>query len=164
MRPTNVLIEDEFLLKVKHDNQNGGFDVKNLKPSAQTRVFKSEKKNATLAAIMNYEHNHFMDTTPAKTEATENTDNENNFTYYEHMDENFNYKIEKEHQVETKYAWAHLSCANFILEIEYTPKSPLKVGRLNPERFMHPCIICCEKKGAAIKCSDEDCDVWLHGE
>ena len=84
--------------------------------------------------------------------------------FYDHMDENLNYKFEKDHQIETKYAWAHMSWANFIPEIEYTPKSPLKVGRLQYERFIHAWIIWCEKKGAAIKCSQEDWDIWMHGE
>lgn len=57
-----------------------------------------------------------------------------------------------------------MSCANFIPEIEYTPKSPLKIGRLLAERFEHACIICWEKKGAAIKWSQDDWDIWMHGE
>lgn len=78
-------------------------------------------------------------------------DNDNNYSFYDHMDENLNYKIEPEYQIETKFAWAHLSCSNFILEIEYTPKSPLKVGRINQERFEKACIICCQQNGAGIK-------------
>jgi hypothetical protein len=61
--------------------------------------------------------------------------------FYDSLDDNLNYKIEKEYQIETKYGWAHLSCANFINEIEYTPKSSLKVAKLNPERFSKTCII-----------------------
>lgn len=132
--------------------------------SGNPRIFKTEKKNITLAVIISHEHSNLASTVAQSQETQEENEHDQHHSYYEHMDENLNYKIEKEHQIETKYAWAHLSWANFILEIEYTPKSPLKIGKLNPERFDHACIICWEKNGAAIKCSQDDCDIWMHGE
>ena len=58
MKPTNVLTNDEFLsnrfdILISNNEENkckkyGG---------SNSRIFKSEKKNATLASIINYEHN-----------------------------------------------------------------------------------------------------------
>lgn len=147
MRPTNVLWEDEFFDKVRQNSYPE--DFKNNQTSGRT--FKSEKRNATLNGVINQEFNHFANTVPKTAGDHDDDEHEQHYGFYEKMDENLNYKIENEHQIATKYAWAHLSCANFIIEIEYTPKSPLKVGKLNPERFSHPCIICCERNGAAIR-------------
>lgn len=166
MRPTNVLLADEFLVKVTSDHNLmlEDIDLKEFKVNSINRVFRSEKKNATLGAIMNHEHNHFATFPVKKNENISDNEQDANYSFYDHMDDNLNYKIEKEHQVETKYAWAHLSCANFIIEIEYTPKSPLKIGKLNAERFFKPCIICCQTNGAGIRCAQDDCDIWMHGE
>jgi len=166
MKPTNILADDEFLIKIKRDAKNGKeIDPKILKPSSHYRVFKTEKKNANLKTVMNMEHNHFANNAHLyQNTAIDNPVHDPANNYYDHMDENLNYKIEKEHQIETKYAWAHLSCSNFIHEIDYTPRSPLKVGRLNPERFIKPCIICCQKNGAGIRWSQADWDIWMHGE
>ena len=164
MKPTNVLSEDEFLLKVKKEAKTGEqVDLKSLKPANHYRIFKSEKKNLNLKSVMNAEHNHFANNAHLY-HKDDNAPIDHHDNYYDKMDENLNYQIEKEHQIETKYAWAHLSWANFIQEIDYTARSPLKVGKLNPERFMNPCIIWCQRNGAAIRWSQEDCDIWMHGE
>ena len=93
---------------------------------------KQKKNNATLSSIINQEHI-FLSHQINNTTSDERYDPDMNF--YDHLDDNLNYKIESQYQIETKYAWAHLSCANFIPEIEYTPKSALKVGKLLNERF-----------------------------
>jgi hypothetical protein len=166
MRPTNILLADEFLVKVNSDHNLllENIDLKEFKVNSINRVFRSEKRNATLGAVMNHEHNYFSNNPAKITDAIADHEQDQNYSFYDHMDDNLNYKIEKEHQVETKYAWAHLSCANFINEIEYTPKSPLKIGKLNAERFFKPCIICCQTNGAGIRCAQDDCDIWMHGE
>lgn len=137
MRPTNILNSDEFLVKYRA-SMNGKDKIVGPLPN---RIFKSEKKNATLAFILNQEHTTFINTTPT-TLSQPSADQEDFYAYYENLDTNLNYKLEKEHLYTPKYAWAHLSCANFILEIEYTPKSPLKLGKLIGDRFLKPCIIC----------------------
>ena len=164
MKPTNVLALDEFFKQKFEIWVNNTEENKNKKyGSLAGRIFKTEKKNATLASIINYEHNN-LSTVQTTYNTNEENENDNHASFYDHMDENLNYRIEKEHLIETKYAWAHMSWANFIPEIEYTPKSPLKIGKLLPERFEHACIIWWEKKGAAIKWSQDDWDIWMHGE
>jgi hypothetical protein len=58
---------------------------------------------------MKHEHTHFVNTQPASLEPKTDNEHDQHFSYYEHMDENLNYKMEEEHKIETKYAWAHLS-------------------------------------------------------
>ena len=54
------------------------------------------------------EHNHFANNYHLY-QTPQNATIDPHDNYYDKMDENLNYKIEKEHQIETKYAWAHLS-------------------------------------------------------
>lgn len=156
MKPTNILANDEFFSKVKEETQKGA-DIKleTLKPTPHYKIFKSEKKNANLKNVLNAEHGLFADQKD-KMPVTIDEDPDLNNTFYDQMDENYNYKYEKQHEFTTKYSWAHMSCANFVQEIDYTPKSPLRLGKLNPLRFLKPCIICCQTNGAAIKCTNDD--------
>lgn len=174
MKPTNVHTRDQFLVdhqcvfvqesrdkdqETKTGNQRGKKPKKGR--NLASRTFKTEEK-FNLAHIIHNENSYLSYNT---TDVVENdAENEYSYSFYDHLDENLNYKIETEYQIETKYAWAHLSCANYMHEIEYTAKSPLKIGKLNPDRFEKACIICCQKNGAGIKCCDENCDVWMHGE
>lgn len=107
MRPTNVLADDEFLLQQRFDH--GDKDNEEIKKGNNSRIFKTEKKNATLSAILKHEHIHFSNSQPADVEPKTDNEEDQHYSYYDHMDENLNYKIEEEHQIQTKYAWAHLS-------------------------------------------------------
>lgn len=109
MKPTNVLYTDEFLVK----QRQGALSIEDnkLKKSGTSgaRLFKSEKKNATIGSIMTHEYNHLSSLQVQKADLEDEKDCDQNCSFYEQLDENLNYKIEKEHQIETKYAWAHLS-------------------------------------------------------
>ena len=154
MRPTNVPSRDEFLVKNKcvviqssrdADQSKNNSHSRGKKPkkvqNLANRTFKSEEKNATLNNILHQEHLYLVNAPNLEvTEKEAEADSQSSF--YDHMDENLNYKIEEKYKLETKYAWAHLSCANFIPEIDYTAKSPLKIGKLTADRFDKACIIC----------------------
>lgn len=110
MKPTNVLYNDDFLVRVRQEATKGEeFDLKALKPTSHYRIFKSEKKNANFKTVMNMEHNHFANNAHLYQNKNDTSAVDHHDNYYEKMDENLNYKLEKEHLIETKYAWAHLS-------------------------------------------------------
>lgn len=95
MKPTNVLACDEFF-KQKFDNSIGNSEeTKNKKYGSMSgRIFKTEKKNATLASIINYEHNNLSAQQP-NSNGNEENENDAQVSFYDHMDENLNYRIEK---------------------------------------------------------------------
>ena len=121
MRPTNVPSRDEFLVKNKcviiqsardaeqnkSTGQNRGKKPKKVHNMAN-RTFKSEEKNATLSHILHQEHL-YLTNAPNLELTDKEAENDAHSSFYDHMDENLNYKIEEEFKIETKYSWAHLS-------------------------------------------------------
>jgi len=89
MRPTNVLACDEFLVKQLHNTEKDeDEEVKPTKPGyANQRIFKTEKKNATLSAIIKHEHSHFINNEPADGEPKlENESQKQEISLYDKMD------------------------------------------------------------------------------
>ena len=70
---------------------------------------------------------------------------------------------------ETLYEWVHLSCAIWMPGPSVTPKTPVRMSKLDTRRFNLQCIICGKKKaGACITCQyctkDEKCNISFHVE
>ena len=52
--------------------------------------------------------------------------------------------------VPTQYEWVHLSCATWIPGPIVTPKTPVKLNKIDEKRFQLQCIICLKKEGACM--------------
>jgi hypothetical protein len=68
---------------------------------------------------------------------------------------------------DTLYHWVHHSCALWMKEPVVTPKTPVKMNKLDFTRFGKTCILCGHKGydyGACVKCLKVDCDIYLHVE
>jgi len=84
--------------------------------------------------------------------------------FYDILDLSLNYPVDEENIYEPLYSWIHLSCANTIPEIFFTPKTPFKFSEIKPEKFGKACAICKKDKGICVKCPVKECDHWVHGE
>lgn len=51
---------------------------------------------------------------------------------------------------ETLYEWVHLSCSVWIPGPTVTPKTPVRLNKIDHKRFGLHCIICGIKEGACI--------------
>ena len=89
---------------------------------------------------------------------------EDNTLFYLTMDSKLNYKLTKQYFTETHFAWAHLSCASFIEEINYTCRSAVKLNKVKENQFNNICLICKQKHGICVKCSNKECEVFVHAE
>ena len=68
---------------------------------------------------------------------------------------------------DTLYHWVHHSCAMWMKEPVVTPKTPVKMNKMDYSRFFKTCIICGQKgydNGACVKCMKQDCDIYFHVE
>jgi hypothetical protein len=120
MRPTNVHCRDEFFVKNQcviiqkdrdedQEDRLASFKSKKSKKGGNNsaKTFKTEEKNSTIASIVNQEHGYLR---VSEVKVPEDPyENDIHYSYYDHLDENLNFRAEKEFQIETKYAWAHLS-------------------------------------------------------
>lgn len=68
---------------------------------------------------------------------------------------------------DTLYHWVHHSCSMWTQGPQITPKTPVKMNRLDFHKFSIGCIICGKKGvnvGAAVKCFKQDCQIYFHVE
>lgn len=64
---------------------------------------------------------------------------------------------------ETLYEWVHLSCAMWIPGPIVTPKTPVRMSKIDTKRFSLQCIICGRKNsGACIQCQYSKCMISFH--
>lgn len=63
---------------------------------------------------------------------------------------------------ETLYEWVHLSCAMWIPGPIVTPKTPVRMSKIDTKRFSLQCIICGRKTGACIQCQYSKCMISFH--
>jgi len=52
--------------------------------------------------------------------------------------------------VPTQYKWVHLSCATWIPGPIVTPKTAVRLNKMDEKRFTLQCIICFKKDGACM--------------
>jgi len=67
-------------------------------------------------------------------------------------------------QTETLYEWVHISCASWIPGVHVTPKTPVKLSKIENKSFSLSCIICLKKDGACMQCQNGKCDIAFHVE
>mmetsp|Transcript_12803 Transcript_12803/g.19822 ORF Transcript_12803/g.19822 Transcript_12803/m.19822 type:complete len:249 (+) Transcript_12803:2743-3489(+) len=75
--------------------------------------------------------------------------------------------IEKKAPTDTLYNWAHLSCSMWMAGPEVTPKTPVKMNKMDYSKFNIGCVICGKKgvnMGAAVKCCKSECSIQFHVE
>ena len=66
---------------------------------------------------------------------------------------------------ETLYEWVHLSCAMWIPGPIVTPKTPVRLSKLDCKRFQMQCIICgLRNEGACCSCQHAQCQITFHVE
>ena len=66
---------------------------------------------------------------------------------------------------ETLYEWVHLSCALWIPGPVVTPKTPVRMNKIDTKRFGLQCIICGRKNcGACMQCQYSKCMISFHVE
>lgn len=64
---------------------------------------------------------------------------------------------------ETLYEWVHLSCAMWIPGPTVTPKTPVRMSKIDIKRFDLQCIICGKRNcGACIQCQHSRCMISFH--
>lgn len=69
------------------------------------------------------------------------------------------------YQTNTLYEWVHQSCAQWIHEISVTPRTPVKLSKLDQKRFTLQCFICLKKDdGACVQCTYSRCMISFHVE
>ncbi len=64
--------------------------------------------------------------------------------------------------VPTLFEWVHLSCASWIPGLSVTPKTPVKLAKIDEKRFSLQCIICMKKDGACMQCQSPRCQIAFH--
>jgi hypothetical protein len=65
------------------------------------------------------------------------------------------------------YHWVHHSCSLWMPGPQVTPRTPVKMNKLDYSKFFTGCVICCKKGpniGAVIKCTKQDCKIFFHVE
>jgi hypothetical protein len=68
-------------------------------------------------------------------------------------------------KTETLYEWVHLSCSTWIPGPLVTPKTPVRLHKLEDKRFTLQCIICLKKEGGAcMQCMAPRCQISFHVE
>ena len=68
---------------------------------------------------------------------------------------------------DTLYHWVHHSCAMWLRDPQVTPKTPVKLNKMDFSKFFKTCILCGKKgleAGACAKCNKSDCDIYFHVE
>ena len=63
---------------------------------------------------------------------------------------------------DTLYMWVHHSCAMWMPGPTVTPKTPVRMIRLDYQKFNIGCVICGQKGievGAVIKCFKPECQI-----
>lgn len=68
---------------------------------------------------------------------------------------------------DTLYHWVHHSCSMWMPGPQVTPRTPVKMTRLDYSKFNIGCVICGKKgiqTGAVIKCYRHDCKIYFHVE
>jgi len=64
---------------------------------------------------------------------------------------------------ESLYEWVHLSCAMWIPGPSVTPKTPVRMSKIDIKRFKMQCIICGKKNnGACVECDHKRCMISFH--
>jgi len=61
---------------------------------------------------------------------------------------------------DTLYHWVHHSCSMWMQGPIVTPKTPVKMNKLDFSKFAQGCIVCSKKGtniGACVKCCKTDC-------
>ena len=66
-------------------------------------------------------------------------------------------QLEGHRQTQTLYEWIHLSCASWIPGPLVTPKTPVRMHKIDVKRFSLQCIICLKKEGACMQCQTARC-------
>jgi PHD-like zinc-binding domain len=64
--------------------------------------------------------------------------------------------------VPTQYEWIHLSCATWLPGPLVTPKTPVRLNKIDEKRFSLQCIICLKKEGACMQCQSPRCQIAFH--
>lgn len=64
--------------------------------------------------------------------------------------------------VPTQYKWVHLSCATWIPGPIVTPKTAVRLNKMDEKRFTLQCIICFKKDGACMQCQSSRCQIAFH--
>lgn len=68
---------------------------------------------------------------------------------------------------DTLYHWVHHSCSMWTQGPQVTPKTPVKMNKLDFSKFLVGCVICGQKGiniGASVKCFRQDCQIYFHVE
>ena len=68
---------------------------------------------------------------------------------------------------DTLYLWVHHSCAMWMPGPTVTPRTPVRMARLDYQKFNIGCVICGQKGievGAALKCFKPECQIYFHVE
>lgn len=65
-------------------------------------------------------------------------------------------RLESQYQsqahTQTLYQWIHISCASWVPGPVVTPKTPVRLNKIEEKRFNMQCIICLKKDGACMQC------------
>lgn len=88
---------------------------------------------------------------------------------YSHFVQRNEYRLELPDTpvTDSLYHWVHHSCSMWTQGPQITPKTPVKMNRLDFQKFSIGCIICGKKGvniGAAVKCFKQDCQIYFHVE
>ena len=68
---------------------------------------------------------------------------------------------------DTLYHWVHHSCSLWMPGPVVTPKTPVKMNKMDYARFTYGCVICGKRGinvGACVKCYKADCQIYFHVE
>ena len=75
--------------------------------------------------------------------------------------------LESAPETSTLYHWVHHSCSMWMPGPVVTPKTPVKMNKMDFSRFSVGCVICGKvgiSAGATAKCAKADCNIYFHVE